>query len=97
MSNVQVAMAAMPPSRAAAPDAEMTSAESPSSVEASPLIQEQVTVPLPHRDTQFHDTWSALTEVQQTARIHTTVHTHGIARMWRDNTGSAAAEEARIM
>ena len=33
--------------------------------------------PLPHRDTQFHDTWSALTEVQRTALVHTMMHTHG--------------------
>ena len=55
--------------------------------------------PLPHRDTQFHDTWSALTEVQRTALVHTMMHTHGYSedKARRHFAGSAAAEEAMVM
>ena len=51
--------------------------------------------PLPHRDTQFHDTWSALTEVQRTTLIHTMMHTHGYSEdtARRHFAGSAATED----
>ena len=55
--------------------------------------------PLPHRDTQFHDTWSALTEVQRTTLIHTMMHTHGYSEdtARRHFAGSAATEEAMVL
>ena len=55
--------------------------------------------PLPHRDTQFHDTWSALTEVQRTTLIHTMMHTHGYSEETarRHFAGSTATEEAMVL
>ena len=55
--------------------------------------------PLPHRDTQFHETWSALTEIQRTTLIHTVMQTHGYSEdMARRNfAGAAAAEEAMVL
>ena len=55
--------------------------------------------PIPHRDTQVHSTWNALTSTQREALIHTTRHVHGYSEETarRHFTGSAGDEEAMIL
>ena len=55
--------------------------------------------PVPHRDTQVHSTWGALTSAQQEALIHTTRRVHGYSedKARRHFTGSAIDEEAMVL